>query len=104
MLKLYHQIYRVKIGELIEPKNILPPFPIFYHILISMMDVFNFTVKAKQVAGGKYEEGTGPIYFTNFMCEGDEDTLLECPHEEVVAINKKCNHSKEAGAICMARE
>ena len=65
---------------------------------------FNFTVKAKEVAGGKYEEGTGPIYFTNFMCEGTENSILECPHEEVVKINKQCNHSMEAGAVCTPKE
>ena len=52
--------------------------------------------------GGEYEEGTGPIHGTKFMCDGTEDRLYDCGYTKEVN-SKKCTHATEAGAMCMAR-
>lgn len=45
-----------------------------------------------------YGEGTGPIWLSGLDCTGDEDRLVDCPHDAVVSDN--CDHLDDAGVRC----
>ena len=45
-----------------------------------------------------FNEGMGPILLDDLHCNGDEMSLLECPHIGVG--NHNCRHHEDAGAIC----
>ena len=42
--------------------------------------------------------GSGPITLDNVVCQGSEDNLLNCAHNEIYENN--CNHTEDAGVIC----
>ena len=39
-----------------------------------------------------------PILLDNVDCNGNEDKLIDCRHNEIV--NQNCTHSNDAGVIC----
>ncbi|XP_053406028.1 deleted in malignant brain tumors 1 protein-like isoform X2 [Mercenaria mercenaria] len=43
--------------------------------------------------------GTGPIWFDNVKCRGNESTLFECAHRGIGTHN--CNHTEDVGVICL---
>ena len=45
--------------------------------------------------------GKGPIHFTNFMCNGSEQSIAECLFEllEIYSTNL-CDHSKDVHIAC----
>ena len=54
---------------------------------------------AHALVGATHGEGTGPIYYDEVMCTGNEESLDECPHRGVGVHN--CYHSEDAGVACM---
>ena len=45
-----------------------------------------------------FGEGVGPIVLDDLHCNGDERSLLECPHGGIREHN--CGHVEDAGVIC----
>jgi CUB/sushi domain-containing protein len=45
-----------------------------------------------------FGEGLGVIWFDDFLCSGDERSLLDCSHAGVKVHN--CRHSEDASAVC----
>ena len=56
--------------------------------------------KSAQAAllNARFGSGLGTIWFDDFICEGNEESLLECSHAGVRAHN--CRHSEDASVIC----
>ncbi|CAI8006184.1 Scavenger receptor cysteine-rich type 1 protein M160 [Geodia barretti] len=46
----------------------------------------------------EFNEGMGPILLDDLHCDGDEMSLLECPH--IGIRNHNCGHHEDAGVIC----
>ena len=46
----------------------------------------------------EFNEGMGPILLDDLHCDGDEMSLLECPH--IGIRNHNCGHREDAGVIC----
>lgn len=44
-------------------------------------------------------KGTGPIWFDNVKCRGNESTLFECAHRGIGTHN--CNHTEDVGVVCL---
>ncbi len=42
--------------------------------------------------------GSGPITLDNVMCEGTEDNLLNCSHNQILQHN--CDHSEDVAVVC----
>lgn len=45
-----------------------------------------------------FGQGTGPIFFDESNCLGNESMLIECPSSGVAVHN--CLHSEDAAVIC----
>ena len=50
------------------------------------------------VVGAAFGPGSGPILLVAVNCQGDENDLMECPHEGVGV--HYCRHSWDVGVIC----
>ena len=48
--------------------------------------------------GGTYQQGSGPVYLSNTICRGTEDSLLECPFLNPISFF--CSHANDAGVKC----
>ncbi len=46
-----------------------------------------------------FGQGLVPIHLDDLMCEGGEETLLECIHNGVGQHN--CGHAEDAGVVCI---
>ncbi|ELU11585.1 hypothetical protein CAPTEDRAFT_135691, partial [Capitella teleta] len=46
----------------------------------------------------RFGEGSGNIWLDGVDCDGDEDSIEQCDHNEWV--HHDCNHSKDAGVAC----
>ena len=44
-----------------------------------------------------FDEGFGPVQFTNFLCNGTEIRLRDCPY----TTQNTCTHSSDAGVTCV---
>ena len=53
---------------------------------------------AVAVADSFFGPGTGPIIFDAVECEGDESSLLLCPHNGLGSHD--CTHEEDASVIC----
>ena len=42
--------------------------------------------------------GTGPIHFDEVACNGDEESLFDCPRQS------DCDHNEDVGVICRKLE
>ena len=46
-------------------------------------------------------KGKGPIHYTDFECNGTEQSLLSCPFETVeLYSNTLCDHSRDVHVAC----
>ena len=43
------------------------------------------------------------VYLEGLECEGDEDSLLECPMEVELGLSL-CDHSRDAGVRCYGKD
>ena len=48
-----------------------------------------------------FGDGLGVIWFDDFLCSGDEASLLDCSHAGVKVHN--CRHSEDASAVCSSK-
>ena len=56
-------------------------------------------LRAVNALGGSYfGEGSGPIWYDNVDCVGNETNIAQCSHSGIGLHN--CNHSQDAGVIC----
>ena len=51
-----------------------------------------------QTATSTFGEGSGPIFLTNFGCDGSEASLLSCSN--TVFIGSYCTHGRDVGVRC----
>ncbi|XP_021368435.1 deleted in malignant brain tumors 1 protein-like [Mizuhopecten yessoensis] len=64
----------------------------------------NVVCRQLNFAGGKavkdaaFGRGTGPIWFDNVRCLGNESTIFECSHRGIGTHN--CNHTEDVGVMC----
>jgi hypothetical protein len=49
--------------------------------------------------GSSFGPGTGRIWATNFACNGEERSLLDCSHT-LWGETSSCTHSLDAGVVC----
>ena len=54
------------------------------------------------VRNAAFGEGIGSILLDNLMCEGHENSLLDCVASEDIATHN-CAHSEDAGVRCEGR-
>ena len=47
---------------------------------------------------GQFGQGSGPIYFDNLACEGNEPSILHCPQNPTG--QHDCSHSQDVGVVC----
>lgn len=53
----------------------------------------------------RYGKGSGlPVLLDNLMCEGEEDTLLDCARNQLLENNCDPQHSEDAGVVCNGKE
>ena len=45
-----------------------------------------------------FGQGSGPIYFDDVACNGNEPRLVDCTHRGTGVHN--CGHNEDAGAVC----
>ena len=49
-------------------------------------------------SGASYGQGSGSIVLKSLNCVGNEDSIFDCPRDEIsISI---CTHSRDAGAVC----
>ena len=63
-----------------------------------MMLVYHALTAAPLPLAAQFNEGMGPILLDDLHCNGDEMSLLECPHRGIG--NHNCRHFEDAGVIC----
>ena len=50
------------------------------------------------LGGAAFDEGTGPIFIDNAVCDGQELRLLDCASNPFAAHD--CSHAEDAGVVC----
>ncbi|KAK7477000.1 hypothetical protein BaRGS_00031776, partial [Batillaria attramentaria] len=53
------------------------------------------------VGGGKFGQGSDPVWIGNLQCSGSEHQLSDCPTTTLIG-STGCSHSRDAGVICDA--
>ena len=62
--------------------------------------VFFLLTDATAFAGGRFGQGTGPIFVDNTACSGNEPRLLNCGYDTDTT---DCTHAEDAGLRCSGR-
>ncbi len=57
---------------------------------------------AMAVTGGRFGEGTGPIWLSELQCNGTEDALVDCAKSTDWQSND-CEHVHDAGVVCSGK-
>ena len=47
----------------------------------------------------RFGEGSGPILLHNLLCDGSEEDLFECHHDDI-GEHASCTHGYDAGVVC----
>ena len=59
-------------------------------------------LRAVSALGGAYfGESSGPIWYDNVDCVGNETNITQCSHSGIGVHN--CNHSQDAGVVCRGK-
>ena len=59
-------------------------------------------LRAVSALGGAYfSDGSGPIWYDNVDCVGNETNITQCSHSGIGVHN--CNHSQDAGVVCRGK-
>ena len=53
---------------------------------------------AKAETNGHFGQGSGPIFFDDLACKGNENSILFCPRKPIGQHN--CSHSQDVGVFC----
>ena len=53
---------------------------------------------ASAIQGAYFGAGTGPIFFTDVFCSGDEERVTDCTHSDTT--ESACTHHQDASVIC----
>ena len=61
---------------------------------------FSPIADATAYPGGRFGQGTGPIFVDNSGCSGNEPRLLSCVYDTHTA---DCTHAEDAGLRCSGR-
>ena len=61
---------------------------------------FFLLTDATAFAGGRFGQGTGPIFVDNTACSGNEPRLLNCGYDTDTT---DCTHAEDAGLRCSGR-
>ena len=64
--------------------------------------LIGYCVGAAAILNAGFGEGNGPIFLDDVRCTGLEYRLFDCFHGGIEVNN--CNHSKDAGVVCMRGE
>ena len=59
----------------------------------------NVTLASTAIPGAEFGEGSGLVYLEGLKCDGDEDSLLDCPMEVELG-HSVCDHSRDVGIRC----
>ena len=65
------------------------------HIILDNFAELNGTVKLNAFFG----PGVGPIFLDQVACNGNEESLLDCPSGGLEEVGS-CTHSQDAGVVC----
>ena len=57
-----------------------------------------YTTSGAIAVQGSYSEGVWPIHINDLNCTGNEESVLECPHNGIVGY--MCNHYEDAAVMC----
>ena len=61
--------------------------------------IYNYPERAIPTRRAYFGEGSGPIHLSVAQCRTNDTRLINCTMNKT-GINK-CNHSEDAGVICM---
>ena len=66
--------------------------------LVACEQLTGFQKAGAMVANPPDSLGTGPVFLDQFLCEGSENSLLDCPNVELGVVS--CPHSQDVAVRC----
>ena len=67
----------------------------------ALLNLFYFVHDlASQILTSGYTVGDGPIFLSQLLCSGSEQSLLECSSGYPVGLHR-CDHSMDVGLLCL---
>lgn len=64
-----------------------------------MDNIFSELLDSIPIRHGKFGQGNGSILLDDLMCNGNENSLLECLNDNYIG-SHDCYHSEDAGVRC----